>query len=204
MERGRRVALVTGGSAGFGRAAALTLAHRGETVYRGFRGTLGGWEARAEALVRDAAGLDGRLEPIRLDITDDASVATAVATIVEREGCIDVLANVAGVGIHGPWPTIDVGLFRSQLEVHLVGTYRMCLAVEPYMRAQGDNQARAEHGQPGGVAVGERIAEIAEIAEEDDPPFHNRVGASPVRSEGPDDAAYEDRVFRFYDLRRFR
>ena len=286
MGRGRRVALVTGASAGFGRAAALELARRGHHVIGAFRGTHGGYEQRAASLREAASGLPGTIDTIQLDVTDDGSVQQGVGAAVERAGRIDALVNVAGIGIHGPWPTISVDQFRSQLETNLVGMFRMCLAVEPIMREQGggwiinvssdagiktgfwevaysaskygvegmslgmrlesqqfgirvcvvepgwyadteyelrmistvdwehptgpyaelvrvmgENQPKVERGQPGHEAVGVRIAELIE---DDDPPFRNMVGCSPVRIVDESLEAYEERVFKFYGLERFR
>ena len=287
MERTGRVALVVGASAGFGRATALELAKRGYRVFGGFRGTLGCFEERAQALREAAAGVGGGIEAVALDVTDGASVIRAVEEVHDRADRIDALINVAGIGVHGPWPSIDVESFRRQLETNLVGMYRMCLAVEPIMRAQGgghivnvssdagiraafwevaysaskygvegmsfgmrlesqqfgirvcvvepgwysdteyeqrmistvdwdnpegpyadlvrtmgENQPKVETGKPGAEAVGIRIADILE---EDDPPFQNPVGASAVRTAGyPNWEAYEDRVFEFYSLERFR
>jgi NAD(P)-dependent dehydrogenase (short-subunit alcohol dehydrogenase family) len=133
----RRVALVTGASAGFGRATALELAARGWRVFGGFRGSRGGFGARAAAVREAAAGRGCVLECLPLDVTDDTSVASAVETVLGAAGRLDALVNVAGVGVHGPWPTIGVADFQRELDVNLVGSYRMCLAVEPSMREHG-------------------------------------------------------------------
>jgi NAD(P)-dependent dehydrogenase (short-subunit alcohol dehydrogenase family) len=287
MEGSGRVALVAGASAGFGRETALELAQRGYQVFGGFRGTLGGFDERASALREAAAAVGGNIEPVALDVTDGASVTRVVHEVRGRAGRIDALINVAGIGVHGPWPSIDVDAFRGQLETNLVGMYRMCLAVEPVMREQGEgyivnvssdagiraafwevaysaskygvegmsfgmrlesqqfgirvcvvepgwytdteyeqrmvstvdwdnpagpyadlvrtmmeNQPKVETGKPGARAVGVRIADILA---EDDPPFQNPVGASPVRTASyPNWEEYEQRVFGFYSLERFR
>jgi NAD(P)-dependent dehydrogenase (short-subunit alcohol dehydrogenase family) len=281
-----RVALVTGASAGFGRATALELAGRGWHVFGGFRGSRGGFEARSAQLVEAAQGRAGTIETVPLDVTSDDSVVDAILAVHERAGRVDALVNVAGIGVHGPWPTISVADFQRQLETNLVGTYRTCLAVEPIMRAQregwivnvssdagiraafwevaysaskygvegmslgmrfesqqfgirvcvvepgwyagteyddnmistvdwehpdgpyadlvrtmGENQPKVESGKPGLEAVALRIADLLE---EDDPPFQNQVGASPVRTAPMPLGEYEARVFEFYDLGGFR
>jgi NAD(P)-dependent dehydrogenase (short-subunit alcohol dehydrogenase family) len=280
-----RVVLVSGASAGFGRATALELAARGHRVIGGFRGTRGGFEERSRAL-REAAPPGADISTVRLDVTDDASVAAAVAECQARAGRLDAVVNVAGFGVHGPWPTISVDQFKAQLETNLVGTYRVCLAVEPLMREQGggwivnfssdaglrtafwevaysaskygvegmslgmrlesqqfgirvsvvepgwysgteyddrmtstcdwaeptgayadlvrtmgENQPKVEAGKPGLEAVARRVADVIE---DDDPPFHNPVGCAPVRVVAESDAEYEEHVFTFYGLERFR
>jgi NAD(P)-dependent dehydrogenase (short-subunit alcohol dehydrogenase family) len=137
MDRSGRVALVTGASAGFGRLTSLELSRRGWRVFGAFRGSFGGFEARAASLSEAARAKGGSIECVRLDVTDDASVADGVRRVLDATGRIDALVNVAGFGVHGPWPTISVTRFKEQLETNLVGMYRMCLAVEPIMRSQG-------------------------------------------------------------------
>jgi NAD(P)-dependent dehydrogenase (short-subunit alcohol dehydrogenase family) len=137
MDVAGKVVVVTGASSGFGRLTALELASRGWRTFGAFRGTASGFDA-ASAELRDAAGADAaNIETVRIDVTDDASVTDGILSIHERAGRIDALVNVAGYGVHGPWPTIGVADFKAQLETNLVGMYRMCLAVEPIMRSQG-------------------------------------------------------------------
>jgi NAD(P)-dependent dehydrogenase (short-subunit alcohol dehydrogenase family) len=133
----QRVALVTGASAGFGRKAALELARRGWQVFGGFRGTSGGYEARSAEVKAEAATGGLSVETVRLDVTNDESVTSAVRYVLDSAGRIDGLVNAHGIGIHGPWPSISVPQFKDELEVLLVGCYRTCLAVEPAMRGQG-------------------------------------------------------------------
>lgn len=137
MDVAGRVALVTGASSGFGRLTALELARRGWRTFGAFRGSAGGFDA-ATAELREAAGSSStNLETVRIDVTDDASVTEGVRSVHDRAGRIDALVNVAGYGVHGPWPTISVADFKAELETNLIGMYRMCLAVEPIMRSQG-------------------------------------------------------------------
>jgi 3-oxoacyl-[acyl-carrier protein] reductase len=86
-----RVALVTGGSRGIGRAIAQRLAVQGAVVMAAARGD----NARAVAEEIQAAG--GRAEAVALDVTDAAAVEGVVASVVERHGRIDILVNNAGI-----------------------------------------------------------------------------------------------------------
>jgi NAD(P)-dependent dehydrogenase (short-subunit alcohol dehydrogenase family) len=133
-----KVALVTGASSGFGRLTALELARRRWRTFGAFRGTAGSFD-EASAALRDSAGEHAsNIETVRIDVTDDTSVTDGVRSVHERAGRIDALVNVAGYGVHGPWPTMSVADFKAQLETNLVGIYRTCLAVEPIMRSQGE------------------------------------------------------------------
>src|SRR5215212_7861986 len=84
----RRVALVTGASAGIGEAAAHALVDAGFTVY--------GTSRRATA----GEKRDGVVF-LPLDVTDDRSVAGAIGEVLYRSGRIDVLVNNAGLGVSG-------------------------------------------------------------------------------------------------------
>jgi short-subunit dehydrogenase len=75
--------------------------------------------------------------PQSIDVTDDASVSQAVATILDREGRIDVLINSAGFGIAGAVEDTTMEEVASQFEVNFFGTVRVCRAVLPAMRTQG-------------------------------------------------------------------
>lgn len=112
-------ALVTGASTGIGRATALHLARSGWTVLAGVRSPKAG-----EALVRQAGGAaNGRLTPVRLDVTDAAQIAAAAELVDERTGAagLDGLVNNAGVAIGGPLETLPLQDLRDQLEVNLFG-----------------------------------------------------------------------------------
>ena len=113
-------ALITGCSTGFGRATAVELKRRGYEVVATAR--------RPETLSDIAA--DARLA---LDVTDDASVAGAVAAA----GTIDVLINNAGIGIGGPIELVPVAEVRRIFETNVFGPLRMMQGVLPQMRARG-------------------------------------------------------------------
>ncbi len=105
------VTLITGANKGLGYETARQLIERGHTVYLGARNV-----ERGEAA---ASKLGGQF--VQLEVTDDASVETALGLIAEREGHLDVLVNNAGIStaanVTGPvalkvFDTNAVGLIR--------------------------------------------------------------------------------------------
>ena len=120
-----RVILITGASSGIGYDAAVILAKQGHKVYGA---------ARRVELMEPLRELG--IVPLRLDITDDASIEACVKTIIETEGRIDVLVNNAGYGYLGAIENVPMTEARRQLEVNLFGLARLTQLVLPHMRAQ--------------------------------------------------------------------
>src|SRR3954470_16804121 len=89
--------LVTGAAAGFGFRIAKTLANAGHTVFATLRDPKGRNASKAQALAASVRG-GGKLHVLELDVTDDASVETAVRKAAELEGGLDAVINNAGVG----------------------------------------------------------------------------------------------------------
>ena len=116
-----KVAIVTGGSSGIGRACALALAEAGCVVYEFSR--------------RDAS--EPGICHLTCDITDEKQVRAAVARVVEEQGRLDILVNNAGFGISGAIEMTDPAASHRQLEVNLFGMDRVTRAVLPYMRSRG-------------------------------------------------------------------
>jgi NAD(P)-dependent dehydrogenase (short-subunit alcohol dehydrogenase family) len=117
-----RRALVTGGTSGIGSGVARALADVGFAVE-----ACGLTEAECAAFPT-VPGVAAR----RLDVTDDASVAAALADVAS----LDLLVNCAGV-IQRGGKEFEIEGFRRTLEVNLVGTMRMCLAARPLLAASG-------------------------------------------------------------------
>ncbi len=119
-----KIALVTGATSGMGEASAALLAESGFKVYGGSR----------QGSPADAR----RWETLALDVTCEASVQAAVATVMEREGRIDLLVNHAGAGVL-PAGAEESSVQQAQLvfDTNFFGLLRMTRAVLPHMRAQG-------------------------------------------------------------------
>ena len=124
-----KVILITGASSGIGFDAAQTLARQGHRVYAAARRV-----ERMEPLKADG------VIPLRLDVTDEASMQEAVRTILEAEGRIDALVNNAGYGYFGAIENVSMEEARRQLEVNVFGMARLCQLVLPSMREQGSGR----------------------------------------------------------------
>jgi len=115
-------AIVTGGASGIGLATARLLASRG---------------ARVAALDLTADAVPAPLIGIWCDVTDDASVRTAVAESAGSLGGIDILVNNAGIGAQGTVLDNDDDEWRRVLDVNVVGMARVMRAALPYLRRSG-------------------------------------------------------------------
>jgi NAD(P)-dependent dehydrogenase (short-subunit alcohol dehydrogenase family) len=121
-----RVALVTGCSSGIGEATALALAERGFRVFASGRTLSGVEHLRAPDI-----------EPLEIDVADDASIQRGVARVFNAAGRIDVLVNNAGIAVFGAIEDLDRATLRRQFEMNVFGAMAMCRAVLPTMRHQG-------------------------------------------------------------------
>lgn len=125
----QRTVLITGGTDGLGKAAALLLAEKGYRVFAAGRSA----EKRAE-IDRLAAEKKLPLESLELDVCDDASVQRAVQQVLQTAGTIDVLINNAGVGFMAVVEELKIDDLRRQYETNIFGLLRVTQTVLPHMR----------------------------------------------------------------------
>ena len=125
----KKVALVTGASAGIGAATIKRLIEQSYTTYAASR--------RLDRMA-DLEKLGAILLP--LDLTDDASIVLAAARIRGEQGRIDVLLNNAGYGSYGAVEDVPLDEARRQFEVNLFGLARLIQLVMPLMRQQGSGK----------------------------------------------------------------
>lgn len=121
--------MVTGGTDGLGRAAAVLLAEQGYHVFAGGRDSRK--LADLEQLVRE---LKLPLKPIELDVCDDASIGRALSEIDRQGMSIDVLINNAGISILGVVEEISIDDLRKLYETNVFGAVRITQRVLPPMR----------------------------------------------------------------------
>lgn len=125
MSAGKTV-LITGASAGIGRATAELFAERGWTVAATMRKPEGS----------DLAFVSDRIRLYPLDVTDQRSVDMAVARAIAECGAIDVVVNNAGYALMGPFEAQTDAQIRRQFETNLFGIMNVTRAVLPHMRAR--------------------------------------------------------------------
>lgn len=121
--------LITGANKGIGSATARQLAGRGWTVWLGARDPDRGAAA--------AAALPGDVRPVTLDVTDDDSVAAAVATVRAATPVLDVLVNNAGIGGGRPPAEATPADFLPVFGVNLLGPVRVTRAFLDLLRGSG-------------------------------------------------------------------
>src|SRR3954467_10555981 len=123
----RPVAVITGGARGIGLESARRLAatHRVALLDRD-----------APGVERAAAQIGSDAIHAVCDITDAASVASAVAEVVERCGGIDVAIANAGIATAGALRHLDPDVLALQLDVNLVGSWRFIHACLPHVVAR--------------------------------------------------------------------
>jgi NAD(P)-dependent dehydrogenase (short-subunit alcohol dehydrogenase family) len=126
-----KVVLITGGTDGLGKAAAIVLAERGYRVIAAGRSSAKRAELDALARSRNLP-----LSAMELDVCSDASVQAAVEQILATNGAIDVLVNNAGVGYMAVVEELKMEDFKQQFETNLFGVLRVTQAVLPQMRAR--------------------------------------------------------------------
>ncbi|WP_221393656.1 oxidoreductase [Dyadobacter sp. NIV53] len=118
-----KTVLVTGASAGIGRATAILLAQSGYNVYGA---------ARRTEKMEDLENYG--IKPIALDVTKDESVMACVDRIFKEAGGIDVLVNNAGFGSYGAIEDVAMQDAKYQLEVNVFGAMHLTQLVLPKMR----------------------------------------------------------------------
>ncbi|MER6938534.1 SDR family NAD(P)-dependent oxidoreductase [Nocardioides sp. NPDC127514] len=138
-----RVALVTGANQGMGRYVATSLARDGHTVFFGSRDLARGEEA--------AAGAGPNAHAVKLDVTDAASITSAVDSIRDISGRLDILVNNAGAAWVGSPPQdlddarerarpsiVDLAEMRAVWDVNVFGSLAMFQAAMPLLRGSSD------------------------------------------------------------------
>lgn len=128
-------AWITGASSGLGRELALRMARDGWQVVASARRV----EALSE-LVRDAEGLKGDLQALPLDVTDQPAVAAAARTIEAETAPIQLAVLNAGSHQAVRAPSFDSKVFRSLIELNVMGTVNCLEAVLPPMIERRDGR----------------------------------------------------------------
>ncbi|MGP0030837.1 MAG: SDR family oxidoreductase [Acidimicrobiales bacterium] len=127
-----KVAVVTGGASGIGRAIALELARRGAGI-----ALADVHEARLEATVAEVRALGVDALGVRCDVTSDEDVDRFRDATINRFARVDVLCNNAGVAVLGPPERVPMADWEWILQVNVLGLVRGVRAFVPPMVARG-------------------------------------------------------------------
>lgn len=119
----KKTVLVTGASAGIGRATAIYLAQNGYNVYGAARRT----EKMEDLKIFD-------IKPISLDVTNTESAQACIEEVFKEAGSIDVLVNNAGFGSEGAIEDVTIEDAKYQMDVNVFGAMNLTQLVLPKMR----------------------------------------------------------------------
>jgi acetoacetyl-CoA reductase/3-oxoacyl-[acyl-carrier protein] reductase len=130
---GERIALVTGGSRGIGRATAIALAKEGISVALTYNTN----KEKATAVVKEIESKDGRAICIKLDQKSSGDIHKVIEEVHKNFGRINVLVNNAALAQEKPFETIDDEDWNNMMAVNLRGPFIFCQETIPDMIKQG-------------------------------------------------------------------
>jgi len=155
-----RIAVVTGGNRGLGRAMAEAFAEAGAHVAIAAR--------NATLCEETATAISGRSErravAVPTDVTDAAAVDALVQTVLEFFGKIDVWVNCAGINIRHPVEAFPVEDYDRILDVNLKGAWLCCRAIAPHLKRQRSGSVINVGSVLSAVGLAERTAYCASKA----------------------------------------
>jgi gluconate 5-dehydrogenase len=149
-----KVAIVTGGSGGFGKAVSIGLAAHGMDVVVTSR-TLSSLEETAAEIKK----LGRKALPLSCDVTDPKSVEQMVNRTMDELGKINVLITSAGIAMRSPAEEMPIGDWQKVMDTNVKGTFLCCQAAGKVMIKQGGGKIitvssiRGLLGHPGGYSA---------------------------------------------------
>lgn len=123
------VILITGCSSGFGMLATARLAASGHTVFATMRNL-----EKKTALLDEAARRGTQLHVLQLDVTDNASIESALHHVESEAGRLDILINNAGYGIGGFFEDLADEEIRAQFDTNFFGVQNVTRIALPLLR----------------------------------------------------------------------
>ena len=129
-----KVAFVTGGSRGIGRAVCLELARRGAKVVLSYQGN----EASAAEAVKLIVDAGGQASSVRFDVADSAACTQAIDGVIKEHSRLDILVNNAGVAVDGLIMRFTDEDWDKTIDTNLKGAWALCRAAcRPMMKQRG-------------------------------------------------------------------
>ena len=132
MRLENKVALVTGGYGGMGRASARLFAREGATVFIAGRN-----QERGDALVAEIKSAGGKAHFVELDVVNQDQWNSAVARVKEQAGTLHVLMNIVGSNALVKFPDVDIDEWHKIFEINVTGTLRGIQTCAPMIRDSG-------------------------------------------------------------------
>jgi len=158
-----KVAVVTGGTEGIGKATALKLAQEGAKVAICAR--------RAELLDRTAGEIGktgAEVLAVAADMSKPADIERFMKAVIERFGRLDILVNNAGTSARGKFLEVDDATWSADLELKLFGAIRCTRLAVPHMKKQGGgrivNITISSAKQPGAQSMPTSVSRAAGLA----------------------------------------
>ncbi|MDF1719886.1 MAG: SDR family oxidoreductase [Minwuia sp.] len=128
-----KVAIITGGSDGLGRASAALLAAEGANVV-----ICGRRAAHVEQAAADlSAGARGKVLGIQADVTQLADCERLVSGTIDAFGGLDILVNNAGASAASRLQDLDDAAWQADFDLKIMGAVRMCRLAIPHLKARG-------------------------------------------------------------------
>ncbi|MGE7602637.1 3-ketoacyl-ACP reductase [Peribacillus sp. NPDC097675] len=123
-----KVAIITGGARGIGKATAIALAKEGVNV-----GLLARTEATLKEVATEIKGLGVKVAYAAADVSSKEQVETAIEAITKELGAADILINSAGIATFGTVSEMDPEEWKKIIDTNLMGTYYVTHAVLPQL-----------------------------------------------------------------------
>jgi len=127
-----KVAIVTGGTQGIGRATALTLAREGAAVAIAARE-----QERLDRTAAEIRAAGGRVAAIKADVSQAADCERVVAEAVKAFGRLDILINNAGTSATGEFAAASDAVWQADFDLKLFAAIRLARLAIPHMKRQG-------------------------------------------------------------------
>src|SRR5262245_46091228 len=132
MRLERKVALITGGYGGMGRASARLFAKEGATVFIAGRNG-----ERGDALAAEINDAGGKAHFVELDVVEQDQLDGAIVRVKERAGALHVLMNIVGSNALVRLPNVDIDEWNKIFEINVTGSLRGIQTCAPLIRDSG-------------------------------------------------------------------
>jgi len=159
-----KVAIVTGGTEGIGRATALKLAQEGASIALCSRR-----KDKVDQVGAEIAKATGApVLAIAADMSKSADIDAFMQAVIERYGRIDILVNNAGTSMRGKFLEVDDAMWAGDLELKVFGAIRCSRLAIPHMKKQGGgrivNITISGAKQPGAESMPTSVSRAAGLA----------------------------------------